>query len=79
MFQISALGEVSTNQGSSNTNSGGIALLDTVERDIRLHIGEIEGKIVTIVDSLLAGQISTWAIKPPVPSQSFRNISRSVI
>ncbi|KAL7296320.1 hypothetical protein TKK_0010334 [Trichogramma kaykai] len=54
----------------------GVSLLDTVERDIRSHIQEIEGKILTIVDSLLAGQISTWTGKPPVPSQSFRNISK---
>ncbi|XP_014216228.1 vacuolar protein sorting-associated protein 54 [Copidosoma floridanum] len=59
--------------------SGGVALLDTVERDIRSHILEIDGKILTIVDNLLGGQISSWAAKPPVPSQSFRNISRHLV
>ena len=56
--------------------SGGVALLDTVERDIRSHIREIEGKILTIVDNLLGGQINSWTARPPVPSQSFRNISK---
>ena len=56
--------------------SGGVPLLETVERDIKSHIREIEGKILTIVDNLLGGQINSWAAKPPVPSQSFRNISR---
>ncbi|XP_058809488.1 vacuolar protein sorting-associated protein 54 isoform X2 [Phymastichus coffea] len=61
------------------TMIGGVTLLDTVERDIRSHIREIEGKILTIVDNLMGGQINSWAVKPPVPSQSFRNISRHLI
>ncbi|KAG7204995.1 hypothetical protein KM043_005380 [Ampulex compressa] len=60
--------------GMSNI-SGGVTLLDSVERDIRAHIREIEGKILTIVDNLLGGQISNWTARPPVPSKSFRNIS----
>lgn len=56
--------------------SGGVALLDSVERDIRAHVREIEGKILIIVDNLLGGQISKWTARPPVPSKSFRNISR---
>ncbi|KAL2736024.1 vacuolar protein sorting-associated protein 54 isoform X1 [Vespula squamosa] len=59
--------------------SGGVALLDSVERDIRAHIREIEGKILTIVDNLLGGQISKWNARPPVPSKSFRNISSYLI
>lgn len=61
--------------GTSNI-SGGVALLDSVERDIRAHVKEIESKILTIVDNLLGGQISKWTARPPVPSKSFRNISR---
>lgn len=60
--------------GTSNI-SGGVALLDSVERDIRAHVKEIETKILTIVDNLLGGQISKWTARPPVPSKSFRNIS----
>ncbi|XP_043498627.1 vacuolar protein sorting-associated protein 54 [Polistes fuscatus] len=59
--------------------SGGVALLDSVERDIKAHIREIEGKILTIVDNLLGGQISKWNARPPVPSKSFRNISSYLI
>ncbi|XP_017875868.1 vacuolar protein sorting-associated protein 54 [Ceratina calcarata] len=62
------------NLGTSNI-SGGVALLDSVERDIRAHVKEIETKILTIVDNLLGGQISKWTARPPVPSKSFRNIS----
>lgn len=64
--------------GTSNI-SGGVALLDSVERDIRAHIKEIESKILTIVDNLLGGQISKWTARPPVPSKSFRNISSYLI
>ena len=70
--------ELSTNRmivGLSGA-TGGVALLDTVERDIRSHVREIDGKILTIVDNLLSSQISTWTAKPPVPSQSFRTISK---
>lgn len=59
--------------------SGGVALLDSVERDIRAHIREIDGKILTIVDNLLGGQISKWNARPPVPSKSFRNISSYLV
>lgn len=59
--------------------SGGVALLDSVERDIRAHVKEIESKILTIVDNLLGGQISKWTARPPIPSKSFRNISRYVL
>lgn len=73
-----ALAEQNPNRGLIGTSgiSGGVALLDSVERDIRAHVREIEGKILTIVDNLLGGQISKWAARPPVPSKSFRNISR---
>ncbi|XP_016838193.1 vacuolar protein sorting-associated protein 54 [Nasonia vitripennis] len=76
-----ALAEQSSNPSVVGVSamSGGVALLDTVERDIRSHIREIEGKILTIVDILLGGQINSWTAKPPVPSQSFRNISRHLV
>ncbi|XP_063982746.1 vacuolar protein sorting-associated protein 54 isoform X1 [Diachasmimorpha longicaudata] len=63
----------------SSGGTGGVALLDSLERDVRSHIREIEGKILTIVDNLVGGQISSWDARPPVPSQSFRNISRHLI
>ncbi|XP_014471073.1 PREDICTED: vacuolar protein sorting-associated protein 54 isoform X2 [Dinoponera quadriceps] len=72
-----ALMEQNPSRGLIGTSgmSGGVALLDSVERDIRAHVREIEGKILTIVDNLLGGQISKWTARPPVPSKSFRNIS----
>lgn len=81
MFLFLVLAEQSSNHSIAGISSmsGGVTLLDTVERDIRSHIREIEGKILTIVDNLLGGQIANWTVKPPVPSQSFRNISRFVI
>ncbi|KAF7996326.1 hypothetical protein HCN44_001958 [Aphidius gifuensis] len=71
----------SSNRGviGSSGGTGGVALLDSVERDVRAHIREIEGKILTIVDNLVSGQISNWDARPPVPSQSFRNISRHLV
>ncbi|XP_057333954.1 vacuolar protein sorting-associated protein 54 [Microplitis mediator] len=68
-----------TGLGGSVGGTGGVALLDSVERDVRAHIREIEGKILTIVDNLVGGQISIWDARPPVPSQSFRNISRHLV
>ncbi|XP_033322468.2 VPS54 subunit of GARP complex scat [Megalopta genalis] len=71
-----SLTEQNPNRGFGSSNiSGGVALLDSVERDIRAHVKEIESKILTIVDNLLGGQISKWTARPPVPSVSFRNIS----
>ncbi|XP_076749505.1 VPS54 subunit of GARP complex scat [Xylocopa sonorina] len=73
-FQI--LGEQNPSRGlGASSISGGVALLDSVERDIRAHVKEIDSKILTIVDNLLGGQISKWTARPPVPSKSFRNIS----
>ncbi|KAK0161271.1 hypothetical protein PV327_009758 [Microctonus hyperodae] len=71
----------STNRGAIglSSGSGGVALLDSVERDVRAHIREIDGKILSIVDSIVASQISIWGARPPVPSQSFRNISKHLV
>jgi vacuolar protein sorting-associated protein 54 len=40
------------------------------------HGKEIENKLLTLVGGLLAAQLVTWDAKPPVPSTSFRNISK---
>ncbi|KAF4522227.1 hypothetical protein B566_EDAN009071 [Ephemera danica] len=50
--------------------------LDHLEKDIRSHGKEIENKLLTLVGGLLAAQLVTWDAKPPVPSTSFRNISK---
>nr|XP_034181846.1 vacuolar protein sorting-associated protein 54 isoform X1 [Osmia lignaria]XP_034181847.1 vacuolar protein sorting-associated protein 54 isoform X1 [Osmia lignaria] len=77
-FQNLAEQNPSRGYGASSI-SGGVALLDSVERDIHAHIKEIESKILTIVDNLLGGQISKWTARPPVPSKSFRKISSYLI
>lgn len=75
MYLYSALAEQNPSRGVIGI-SGGVAVLDNVERDIRAHVREIEGKIIAIVDNLLGAQISDWIARPPVPSKSFRTISR---
>lgn len=74
--------QVVSNGGTGNTfasnnfiNSG----YDSVEKDFYSHIKEIESKVLTIVTSLVHSQLSNWNARPPVPSQSFRNISRHFV
>lgn len=52
---------------------------DTIEKDFLSHIKEIESKVLTIVTTLMHNLLNTWDARPPVPSQSFRNISRHFI
>lgn len=52
---------------------------ETVQRDFESHIGEIEGKVLAIVTSLVVTQLSCWDARPPVPSQPFRSISRHFV
>ncbi|XP_012253951.2 vacuolar protein sorting-associated protein 54 isoform X2 [Athalia rosae] len=76
-----ALADYGNSRGVAGVASvtGGVALLDSVERDIRAHVREIEGKVLTIVGSLVGAQLSQWTARPPVPSQPFKNISRHVV
>lgn len=52
---------------------------DTIEKDFLSHIKEIDSKVLTIVTTLVHNLLNTWDARPPVPSQSFRNISRHFI
>lgn len=52
---------------------------DSVEKDFQSHIKEIENKVLSIVFSIVEKQLSIWDARPPVPSQSFRNISRQFV
>lgn len=81
--RVHFMGLLTTNSGSAGGNalvraspSNPLVQLDTVERDVASHVQEIESKILTIVSSLLSVQLDRWEVKPPVPSQPFRNISR---
>lgn len=74
--------QMGSNGGTANTyatnnfiNSG----YDSVEKDFYSHIKEIESKVLTIVTSLVHSQLNNWNARPPVPSQSFRNISRHFV
>lgn len=65
----------STAFNQNSTNSG----YDTIEKDFISHIKEIESKVLFIVTQSVHNQLNNWDARPPVPSQSFRNISRHFI
>lgn len=75
-------GMTSSTGSATTTNSNSIFIstgYDTVEKDFSSHIKEIDAKVLTIVSSLVDSQLSNWTARPPVPSQSFRNISRHFV
>ncbi|CAK1540492.1 unnamed protein product [Leptosia nina] len=47
--------------------------------DIEGHKREIENKISYIVSNMLCSQLIDWDAKPPVPSQTFRKISKHLV
>ncbi|XP_041987397.1 vacuolar protein sorting-associated protein 54 [Aricia agestis] len=51
----------------------------SIESDIAGHKKEIESKICKIVSGMLSSQLDGWDAKPPVPSQTFRNISKHLV
>ena len=51
---------------------------DHASRDFRDHLGELERKIVQIVDAALQQQLNTWERRPPVPSNTFKNIGKQL-
>lgn len=76
MKQTSNSNESNTNVTTNNfINSG----YDTIEKDLFSHIKEVETKVLNIVTTLVHNLLNTWDARPPVPSQSFRNISRHFI
>ncbi|XP_034826857.1 vacuolar protein sorting-associated protein 54 [Maniola hyperantus] len=52
---------------------------NSIENDIAGHKKEIENKISIIVSNMLCSQLGGWEAKPPVPSQTFRNISKHLV
>lgn len=52
---------------------------NSLESDIAGHKKEIESKICLIVSNMLSSQLGGWEAKPPVPSQTFRNISKHLV
>ncbi|XP_055379265.1 vacuolar protein sorting-associated protein 54 [Condylostylus longicornis] len=63
-------------QKLDSTSIGGY---DIVEKDFVSHIKEIEQKVLSIVSNLVINQLQSWDARPPVPSQSFRNISKHFV
>ncbi|TDG44187.1 hypothetical protein AWZ03_009361 [Drosophila navojoa] len=52
---------------------------EAIERDYQGHIKEIEHKIHGIVSERIAAQLEAWDARPPIPSQTFRHISRHLV
>ncbi|XP_059476714.1 vacuolar protein sorting-associated protein 54 [Neocloeon triangulifer] len=50
--------------------------IENLERDIMSHCREIENKLLALIGGLLSREICQWDAKPPVPSNSFRNVSK---
>lgn len=67
------------NSLDTNGNVGGLTGWVTVEKDFLSHIKEIENKMLMIVGQLVNQQLTNWDARPPIPSQSFRNISRHFV
>ena len=67
------------NSLDQNGNIGALTGWVTVEKDFLSHIKEIENKMLMIVSQLVNSQLTNWDARPPIPSQSFRNISRHFV
>ncbi|EDV98939.1 vacuolar protein sorting-associated protein 54 [Drosophila grimshawi] len=52
---------------------------EAIERDYQGHIKEIEHKIHGIVSERIVAQLEAWDARPPIPSQTFRHISRHLV
>lgn len=63
----------------NGSSTGGLMGWTTVEKDFVSHIKEVESKMLMIVGSLVNQQLNNWDARPPIPSQSFRNISRHFV
>lgn len=80
-FQQLELKNTNSNESGANVTANNFINTgyDTIEKDFFSHIKEIETKVLTIVTTLVNNLLNTWDARPPVPSQSFRNISRHFI
>lgn len=67
------------NNLDQNGNVGALNGWTTIEKDFLSHIKEIENKMLMIVSQLVNSQLINWDARPPIPSQSFRNISRHFV
>ena len=51
---------------------------DNANKDYSEHQGEIERKMIQIVDDALVQQLDSWQLQPPVPSPSFQSIGKQL-
>merc|ERR1719420_1881113 len=51
---------------------------DNANKDYSEHQGEIERKMIQIVDDALVQQLDSWQLQPPVPSLSFQSIGKQL-
>ena len=51
---------------------------DNTTKDYDEHVGELEKKMVQIVDAALNQQLANWELKPPVPSACFKSIGKQL-
>ena len=51
---------------------------DNTQKDYSEHQGELERKVIEIVDAAMTQQLANWQLKPPVPSQSFKSIGKQL-
>ncbi|EFX75401.1 hypothetical protein DAPPUDRAFT_323315 [Daphnia pulex] len=51
---------------------------DQALKDFTDHIAEIENKLLTLLSEMAESYLSSWEIKPPVPSVAFRAISKQM-
>lgn len=63
----------------NGSSTGNLMGWTTVEKDFVSHIKEVELKMLSIVGQLVNSQLNNWEARPPIPSQSFRNISRHFV
>jgi len=59
--------------------AGSLSGWTTIEKDFISHIKEIENKMLTIIGQMVNAQLTNWDARPPIPSQSFRLISRHFV
>ncbi|KAM7353294.1 VPS54 subunit of GARP complex scat [Cochliomyia hominivorax] len=60
-------------------DSSAVTGFEGIERELQSHVKEIENKIYSIVMERISMQLEAWDARPPIPSQSFRIISRHLV
>ena len=51
---------------------------DNAAKDYQEHLTELDKKITQVVDAALNYQLANWAMKPPLPSDSFKAIGKQL-